>query len=161
MLRIIRQILLITVLIFVCACTSPPNAGLRVATMVAPTQTTTRVELTVFAAASLKEAFEAIGTQFEAAYPGVTVIYNFAGSQQLAQQIGQGAQVDVFASANTAQMQTLIRAGQVVSGTEHVFVTNRLVVIYPRRNPAKLEQLQDLAQPGLKLIFAAQAVPVG
>ncbi len=117
--------------------------------------------LTVFAAASLTEAFTEIGQQFEAAYPGVTVTYNFAGSQQLAQQLGQGAPADVFASANTKQMDIAIESGRVVNGTPQLFAHNRLVVVYPTDNPAQIAELQDLAQPGVVLILAAGEVPVG
>ena len=115
----------------------------------------------VFAAASLTEAFEEIGTQFEAGHPGVTVVFNFAGSQQLAQQIKEGAPADVFASANNNQMDVLIDAGSVVRGTQQTFAQNRLVLIYPVDNPAGLKGLKDLANPGLKLVFASQEVPVG
>jgi molybdate transport system substrate-binding protein len=117
--------------------------------------------LNVFAAASLTEVFSEIGKQFEATHPGVTVVFNFAGSQQLAQQISEGAPADVFASANDKQMDVLIDAGLVESGTQRTFAQNRLVVIYPIDNPAGLEALRDLAEPGLKLVFAAQEVPVG
>jgi molybdate transport system substrate-binding protein len=118
--------------------------------------------LTVFAAASLTDAFNEIGQNFSAEHPGVTVTFNFAGSQQLAQQLAQGAPADVFASANKTQMLVAINeAGRVISGMEHTFVRNRLVVIYPADNPAGLTQLQDLAKPGLKLVLAAKEVPVG
>ncbi len=127
-----------------------------------PTQPVT---LTVFAAASLTEAFIEIGHQFEAQQPDrVKVIFNFAGSQQLAQQLAQGAQADVFASANRKQIEILLTGqenGRVVTGTARPFVRNRLTVIYPQDNPAKLQQLSDLAKPGLKLILAAKEVPVG
>jgi molybdate transport system substrate-binding protein len=80
----------------------------------------------------------------------------------LAQQLGQGAPADIFASANKKQMEVaILEAGRVISGTERTFVRNRLVVIYPADNPAGLTQLQDLTRPGLKLILAAQEVPVG
>jgi len=117
--------------------------------------------LTVFAAASLTEAFTEIGRQFEAAYPGVTVTYNFAGSQQLAQQLGQGAPADVFASANTKQMAVAIEAGRVSDGAPQLFAHNRLVVVYPTDNPAQITDLSDLARPGVVLILAAGEVPVG
>jgi molybdate transport system substrate-binding protein len=117
--------------------------------------------LNIFAAASLTEAFNEIGQNFTAEHPGVTFTFNFAGSQQLAQQLGQGAPADVFASANRTQMNVAIEAGRVVSGTEQTFVRNRLVVIYPTDNPAGITQLQDLARPGIKLILAAKEVPVG
>ena len=118
-------------------------------------------DLTVFAAASLTEAFTEIGQQFEATYPGVTVTFNFAGSQQLAQQLGQGAPADVFASANTKQMGVAIESGRVDEGTPQLFAHNRLVVVYPTDNPAQITQLSDLAQPGTVLILAAGEVPVG
>jgi molybdate transport system substrate-binding protein len=118
--------------------------------------------LTVFAATSLTDAFNELGQTFAAEHPGVTFTFNFAGSQQLAQQLGQGAPADIFASANKKQMEVAImEAGRVISGTERTFVRNHLVVIYPADNPAGLIQLQDLAQPGLKVVLAAKEVPVG
>ena len=117
--------------------------------------------LTVFAAASLTEPFDEIGHQFEAQHPGVAIIFNFAGSQLLAQQIKDGAPVDVFASANPKQMEAAIDSGRVISGTAHTFSSNRLVVIYPLDNPVGLAQLQDLSKPGLRLLLAAKEVPVG
>jgi molybdate transport system substrate-binding protein len=117
--------------------------------------------LHVFAAASLTDAFEEIAPAFEAANPGADVIYNFAGSQQLAAQIGEGAPADVFASANRSQIEAAITSTRVVSGTQQPFVRNRLVVITPADNPAGITTLQDLAKPGLKLILADVAVPVG
>jgi molybdate transport system substrate-binding protein len=119
------------------------------------------VDLNVFAAASLTEPFGEIARLFESNHPGVHVVLNFAGSQQLAQQINQGAPADVFASANKAQMKTIIQAGEIVSGTQQTFVKNRLVVIYPQNNPAGVKELKDLSKPGLKLVLAAKDVPVG
>lgn len=119
------------------------------------------VILTVFAAASLTAAFNEIKTQFEAAHPGVSVAYNFGGSNALAQQLGEGAPADVFASANKKQMDVAISAGRVVSGTTQIFARNRLVVILPKDNPGEVATLQDLAKPGLKLILADKDVPVG
>jgi molybdate transport system substrate-binding protein len=118
-------------------------------------------ELTIFAAASLTAAFEEIGELYEREHPGVIVVFNFAGSQALAQQIIEGAPADGFASANQTQMEVVVEAGEVVTGTQQVFARNRLVVIYPQDNPAGLKGLKDLAEPGLKLVFAAQEVPVG
>lgn len=119
------------------------------------------VTLTVFAAASLTDAFGEIGKNFEAAHPEVKVTFNFAGSQQLAQQLGQGAEADVFASANKKQMDVAVQAGRVVSGTAQTFVRNRLVVVLPKENPAQISALADLAKAGIKLVFADKAVPVG
>src|SRR5262249_77463 len=110
---------------------------------------------------SLTDAFKAIGQQFGAANGGTTPTFNFAGSDQLATQITQGAPADVFASANTRQMDVVITAGDVVSGTQRTFVRNRLVVVYPKGNPGKLTGLKDLANPGLKIVLANKSVPVG
>lgn len=147
--------------------TSPPAPTDAPAPATAPTEAPTEAAstgegtLSVFAAASLTDAFEEIASAFEAANPGVAVLYNFAGSQQLAAQINEGAPADVFASANRAQMQAAIDGGRINAGSEQTFVRNRLVVITPSDNPAGVETLQDLANPGLRLILADVAVPVG
>jgi molybdate transport system substrate-binding protein len=117
--------------------------------------------LTVFAAASLAEAFTEIGREFEAEHPSVQVEFNFAGSQQLAQQLAQGAQADVFASADQAHMDAVVAADRVASGSSKIFTRNHLVVVYPRDNPGGLSRLQDLAKPGLMLVLADRQVPVG
>lgn len=126
-----------------------------------PSPSTASHTLVVFAAASLTEAFTEIGKNFEAQFPGGKVIFNFAGSQQLSQQISQGAQADVFASANQQKMNDLIQSGEISSGASLIFAKNRLVVIYPKDNPAGLSHLQDLAKPNLKLVLAANEVPAG
>lgn len=118
-------------------------------------------ELNVFAAASLTEAFTEIGQAFEAEHPGVRVSLNFAGSQQLAQQIAEGAPADVFASANQKQMDVATSSGRILAEGIQIFAYNRLVVVYPKDSSVQLEQLQDLALPGLKLVLAAADVPVG
>ncbi len=117
--------------------------------------------LTVFAAASLTDAFEEIGRAFEEAQPGVRVEFNFAGSQTLRTQLEQGAVADVFASANTKEMDAAVAASLVHSGTAQVLLKNQLIVILPPDNPAGIQTLQDLARPGLKLVLAAEAVPIG
>jgi molybdate transport system substrate-binding protein len=117
--------------------------------------------LTVFAAASLTDAFTEIGAAFDAANPGVTTTFNFAGSQALRTQIEEGAPADVFASANKTQMDAVITASLITEGAQQNFLTNKLVVILPSNNPAAVEKLEDLANPGIKLVLAAEEVPVG
>ncbi len=117
--------------------------------------------LTVLAAASLTESFTELGALFESRNPGVTISFNFAGSQQLAQQLDQGAPADVFASANKKQMDVAVGSGRVLENAPKIFVTNRLVVVFPKDNPAGLSALTDLSKPGLKLVLADQSVPVG
>lgn len=132
-----------------------------VAPVPAPASANLNVFVNVFAAASLTDAFNELGKAFAAANPGAKIAFNYAGSQQLAQQIGQGAPADVFASANTAQMDAAIKTGRVVSGTAQTFARNRLVVITPKAGPNPITQLKDLAKPGLKLVLADKSVPVG
>jgi molybdate transport system substrate-binding protein len=141
-----------------CLALARQEAGQTAAT--APLQARPKT-LTVFAAASLTESFSELARQFEAEHPGVKVVINFAGSQQLRAQLEQGAAADVFASANTKEMDSAIRASLLVSGTQQPFARNRLVVIFPEENPAMLATLSDLARPGLKLDVADKAVPVG
>ncbi len=118
-------------------------------------------ELVVFAAASLIDAFTDMEAAFSAAHPHTQVIYSFAGSQQLAQQLAQGAQADLFAAANARQMANAVAAGRVAEDSATIFARNQLVVIVPVDNPAGIEGLEDLARPGIKLVLAAQEVPVG
>jgi molybdate transport system substrate-binding protein len=116
--------------------------------------------LTVYAAASLTEAFAALGRAFEARHPGTTIRFNFAGSQQLAFQLEQGAPADLFASADRRWIDYVKEKG-LVSGETPVFARNRLVVILPKGNPARIERLAHLARRGTKLVVAAEAVPAG
>ena len=115
--------------------------------------------LTVFAAASLTDAFTEIAADFEANHPGVSVSLNFAGSSTLATQIVEGAPADVFASANQRQMQVVIDAGR-VTATPQDFAGNSLVLITPADNPAGIASIDDLATPGVLLVLAAPDVPV-
>jgi molybdate transport system substrate-binding protein len=118
-------------------------------------------ELVVFAAASLSEAFAEIGQAFQGAHPGVTVTFDFAASQQLAQQMEEGAPADVFASANQRQMQVAIDGGRISAGSARIFVRNRLLIIFPVDNPAGIIGVQDLARPGLRLVLVASEAPAG
>lgn len=117
--------------------------------------------LKVFAGASLTDAFTEIGKGFEAAHPGVKVVFNFGGSQTLRTQLEQGAVADVFASASRQEMDAAVAAGLVAEGAARVFARNRLVVIMPKANPSRIATLEDLGRPGLKIVLAADNVPVG
>jgi molybdate transport system substrate-binding protein len=117
--------------------------------------------LSVFAAASLTEAFGKIAQNFEAEHPGVHVVLNLAGSQQLAQQLAQGAPADVFASADRKQIEAIMKAGRIDASTSREFARNRLVVIIPEENSSVIQNLRDLAEPGLRLVIADSAVPAG
>jgi molybdate transport system substrate-binding protein len=114
----------------------------------------------VFAAASLTESFTKIGTDFEAANPGVKVTFSFAGSSALATQINQGAPADVFASAAPANMKTVTDAGN-SDGTPTTFAKNQLVIAVPKGNPKGIKGLSDLTKAGVKVALCAEQVPCG
>ena len=115
--------------------------------------------ITVFAAASLSEAFQAAAPAFTKA-TGIAVSFSFGGSDTLVTQLKQGAPADVFASANEVQMKIAADAG-LLAAPARTFAHNRLVVIVPKDNPAAIAGLADLAKPGVKLVLAASSVPVG
>ena len=138
---------------------APRFALALVASLLAACASVPPVTLTVFAAASLSDAFNEIGRAFEATRPGVKVTFSFAGSQQLAQQINQGAPADVFASANTAQMDAAVKGGRITQTAPKTFARNRLVAI--SASQAGIATLKDLARPGAKIVLADRAVPAG
>jgi molybdate transport system substrate-binding protein len=88
-------------------------------------------------------------------------VFNFAGSQQLTQQIVQGAPADVFASANQKHMDVVIADGRILKGSDQPFVNNRLIAILPAENHAKILTLNDLAKSNLRLVVATEEVPIG
>ena len=117
-------------------------------------------ELTVFAAASLTDAFEQIADDLEAANQGLSITYNFAGSQTLVTQLDEGAEADVFASASYAQMVAAAENGS-IAGDPVTFVRNRLAIVVPADNPAGVATPADLGDDGLRLVLAQADVPVG
>jgi molybdate transport system substrate-binding protein len=132
------------------ACSSEP----------ASSSTPERTTITVFAAASLKGSFTEIGKRFEAENEGVTVEFSFAGSSDLVAQIQQGAPADVFASADTKNMDKAT-ADDLVDGTPTSFATNTLEIATPPDNPAEVDALDDLADPDVKVVLCAPEVPCG
>jgi molybdate transport system substrate-binding protein len=116
--------------------------------------------LTVFAAASLKASFTELAKAYEAGHPGSSVMLSFAGSSDLATQISQGAPADVFASADTRNMDKLDQAG-LVDGETRIFAANTLAIAVPPGNPAGIRSFADLAKPGTRLVQCASQVPCG
>lgn len=117
-------------------------------------------QVSVFAASSLTDAFDAIGDAFTQLYPGVDLEFNNASSSALATQIEEGAPASVFASADVPQMQRLVEQG-LIEGTPQTFARNRPVVVVPAANPAQVTSPRDLAKPGIKLVLASEDVPIG
>lgn len=114
--------------------------------------------LTVFAAASLQDAFRGLEPAFEAAHPGVDVVFAFAGSQELRMQIEHGAPADVFASADEALFAPL-QAAKLVEAPV-TFATNRLVLVVPATQKAALARFEDLPT-ATRIVLGAPEVPVG
>jgi len=120
-------------------------------------------DLTVSAAASLTQAFQEIGAQFETQNPGTKIKFNFGASGALMQQIANGAPVDVFASADTDTMNKAVAKGVVAAADVKVFTTNKLVLIVPIQSKANLQQLADLKKPDIKrfAMGTPASVPAG
>jgi molybdate transport system substrate-binding protein len=116
--------------------------------------------LTVLAAASLTDAFEELGADFEREHPDVTVEFSFAASSELAAQIQQGAPGDVFASADEANMQKVLESED-VTDPPTVFARNRLEIAVEQGNPEDIAGLDDLDERGLLVILCAEEVPCG
>ena len=115
--------------------------------------------LNVFAAASLTGALDSAKTALKGTDPGLSLTYNFGGSNTLATQIQQGAPADVFASADEANMNKLVAAGLVDAPV--VFARNKLEIAVAPGNPKHITGLADLAKPGMTVVLEAPGVPAG
>jgi molybdate transport system substrate-binding protein len=118
--------------------------------------------VTVSAAISLTDALTAAAEQYKSAGGG-PVLFNFGGSNVLARQIVNGAPVDLFISADEAQMDLVARAGLVADGTRVNLLTNLLAVVVPGDRPRTLSGIRDLLDPAFKRIAIGDpdAVPAG
>jgi molybdate transport system substrate-binding protein len=121
-----------------------------IAALALPASVSGGTPLTVFAAASLTEVLPRIDRAPR---------YSFAGSDQLAVQIQQGAPADVFAAASPKQPEQLFRSGLVLKPV--LFATNRLIVLVPRSNPAHIHSVYDLRHEGVKIVIGDRTVPIG
>jgi molybdate transport system substrate-binding protein len=151
----IAVICLAVVALLSAACGASSNAAIRT------TSASQKVSGTVvvFAAASLKDAFDQIGKQFEQANPGVTVKFNYAGSSSLATQIKQAAPADVFASADTTNMDTVTNDN--LASNPQVFAKNTLEIMVAAGNPKHIKSVADLANSDVKVAVCASDVPCG
>ena len=142
-----RTLALLAIVASVGACSTPAAAAGR------------PVELTVFAAASLKDALDALTSAYETAVPGTTLTVATDSSSTLRTQIEQGAPADLFLSADRKNPQRLVDAG-LTDGPAIDFAGNTLTVIVPTDNPAGIESPADLAVPGVKIVAAGDDVPI-
>jgi molybdate transport system substrate-binding protein len=119
-----------------------------------------RGSIVVFAAASLKAAFGTLVDQFKADNPGAGVEVDYAGSSELATALTQGATADVFASADTAQMDAVAKAG-LLAGDPTNFASNTLVIVTAPGNPKRVDSFAGLAKPGISVVVCQRPVPCG
>ena len=161
---------LVAAMFLISACAAPtPTAVPTVAPTEAPkptmvpaaTEACKPVAVNVFAAASLTESFKAMAPLFQKTEPCAELAFNFAGSQKLSQQLQDGAPADVFASASSKNMDEVKTAGLIAEVGSQIFARNGLAVVVCPTSKFKVEEVKDLAQPGLKLVVAAKEVPVG
>jgi len=141
---------------------APATNAAAAPTTAAPAPTTAPAlsgSLNVFAAASLTGAFNAAKTSLATSEPGLSLTFNFAGSNTLVTQIQQGAPADVFASADQKNMAKLVTAGLVE--TPVTFAKNKLEIAVAPGNPKNIMSLQDLAKPGITVVLEATGVPAG
>lgn len=133
-----------------CGTTTAPKAAV--------TSPVTAKPVTVFAAASLKEALTEIGAAYERTHPGAKVTLSFAGSQALVAQVQQGAPADLLATADTASAQSVAKE---LAGAAQVIARNQLAIITAPGNPLKIARLADLAKRSVKVVLAGPTVPAG
>jgi molybdate transport system substrate-binding protein len=114
----------------------------------------------VFAAASLRITFTEIGEQFKVENPGAAIEFNFAGSADLVTQLTQGATADVFASADTTNMDKAAEAGLLAAGPVN-FASNTLAIAVAPGNPKSVTSFADLNRPGVTVVVCAPQVPCG
>ncbi|WFR66950.1 molybdate ABC transporter substrate-binding protein [Curtobacterium flaccumfaciens] len=117
-------------------------------------------KITVFAAASLQQTFTTLGKRYEDAHPGTTITFSFAGSSDLVTQIRNGAPADVFASADQANMDKIVKT-DVAAGSPRDFATNVLEIAVAPGNPKKITDFDDLASSDVQLVTCAAPVPCG
>ncbi|MFJ7152924.1 molybdate ABC transporter substrate-binding protein [Streptomyces sp. NPDC100445] len=139
------------------ACSSSSDSSSHRATGSAPELSGT---VTVFAAASLKESFTALGREFQRQHPGTKVTFSFNGSDSLAAGINAGAPADVFAAASPKTM-AVVTDKKSTAGTPATFVRNQLEIATVPGNPHKLSALKDLTASGLKVVLCDRTVPCG
>ena len=151
-------VLLIAVLTAACGGSSGTDSAASSAGAAATSGSSSNGPLVVLAASSLKEVFPKLADAFSKANTGAKVQFSFAGSDELATQIQEGAPADVYAAASPKYPDQLAAAGTLEQPV--AFATNTLVLAVPA-DSTKVADLNALAAPGVKLVIGAAGVPVG
>jgi molybdate transport system substrate-binding protein len=157
--RLAPALFVLAALVAACGVDTAPGSSAATGT---DSTGTIRGNVTVFAAASLTEPFGAIAAAFQARNPGTKITFSFASSSALAAQINQGAPADVFAPADTTNMDKVTAPGaEGTASAPAAFATNKLQIIVGKGNPKGIGSLADLTKPGVVYVTAADAVPIG
>lgn len=151
-----RLVLVVTLTAVLAACGSSNDSSTETD---AATEAGVVGAITVSAAASLTEAFERIGGEFEQTNPGATVTFNFDSSTTLAQQALDGLQVDAFASADVANMTRLADADMII-GSPQTIASNKLMIVVKPGNPLNIQTLADLNNAAV-VALCGDTVPCG
>jgi len=161
--RLLGPIVAVALLLAACSSAASPSAPASAASTSFATSAAgrppTAANLTVYGASSLKAALAKVKTAYEGANPGTTLTISTDSSTALETKIEQGAPADVFLSADTEDPQKLVDAG-LAAGEVTRFAGNLLAVVVPTANPAGIQTPADLANAGLKIIAAGDAVPI-
>ena len=158
-LHALRPLAVVSVTALVLAACGDDDDDAGSTTDAAAAETALEGDITVFAATSLTDAFTELGTSFESDNPDVAVAFNFGASSALREQILAGAPADVFASANTSNMDEVVDGG--AASDPQDFVTNLLEIAVPAGNEAGITGLDDFANPDLLIGLCAEEVPCG
>lgn len=121
---------------------------------------TSPTDLTIFAAASLTGVMGDLKPVFESAHPGVNLTIDLDSSATLETQIKEGAQADLFLPASTKNIDNLVKVKLIDNASITKYATNKLAIIVPKDNPAKITGLADIAKPGVKLVTETADVPI-
>ena len=143
-----------------CSSSGSPSAGSSSSASASASGPAITGTINVLAASSLDKIFATVADKFQSLHPGVSVKFDFAGSDTLAAQITEGAPADVFAAASPKTMSTVVNAGDAV-GKPVVFTRNVLEIAVAPGNPLKIASLADLAKSGVKVALCAPSVPCG
>ncbi len=159
-LRVLRLLAVVSVpALVLAACGDDDDDDASSSTDAAADEPALEGDITVFAAASLTDAFTELGTTFESENPDASVEFNFGASSALREQILAGAPGDVFASANTSNMDQVVDGG--AAADPENFVSNQLQLAVPAGNQAGVTGLDDFANPDLLIGLCAEEVPCG